>query len=94
MPFKVLQKYRSAHCSPVTVVTQVTLESGEVIQKTKDISEEKLPDPELFQLDKMIKAGVDLEEVNSKVLSSRSVDAEKVVKKFKKPVNTEVTDEK
>lgn len=84
MPFKVLQKYHSAHCCPVVSYEQVTLESGQIIEQEKDLSEETLPDAELFDLDNVLKAGIEPEEVQSTIMKSKTVDADKVIRKYTK----------
>lgn len=84
MSFRCRQKLRVPPCIPVTVLEQVTLESGEVVNSVKDLGKEKLPDPELFDINNQLKAGIDLEEVSSKVLRSSKIDAEKVVRKYTK----------
>lgn len=87
MSFRCRQKLRLASYQAVTEPESITLESGEIIQKVKDLGKEKMPDPELFDLENQLKAGIDIEEVNSKVLSSRRVDADKVVRKYTKRSN-------
>lgn len=87
MSFRCRQYIRLAHCIPVTVHEQVTLESGEVVNESKDLGKEKLPDAELFDLKNQLKAGIDLEEVNSKVLKPSKVDGSKVVRKLNLKVN-------
>lgn len=84
MSFRCRQKFRIAKCQNVVEPEQVTLESGEVVTQNKDLGKEKLPDPELFDLKNQIEAGVDMEEVNSKVLRSSKVSADSIVRKYMK----------
>lgn len=87
MSFRCRQYIRLAHCTPVTVHEQVTLESGEIVNESKDLGQETLPDAELFDLKNQLKAGIDLEEVNSKVLKPSKIDGSKVVRKLNLRVN-------
>ena len=96
MAFRCRQKLDLATCTPVFEVQEKVLESGEYVQELADLGAKRLPDPELFDLGNQLKAGVQLEEVNSKVLGSKSVDAAKLIKKFtaKKPsTSSEKTEE-
>jgi hypothetical protein len=64
------------------------LESGQIIEQEKDLSEEKLPDAELFDLDNVLKAGIEPEEVQSTIMKDKSVNVDKVIRKYtKKTVN-------
>lgn len=89
MSFRCRQKLKLGKCQIVTEPEQVTLESGEIVYKLKDLGKEKLPDPELFELQNQIEAGVDMEEVNSKVLRSSKVNADNIVRKYIKKENVE-----
>lgn len=98
MPFPCMQKYRSAACTAVFEVEDRTLESGEVVHESVDQSKKVLPEPELFDLKNQLKAGINLEEVSSKVLGTKSIDGDKVIEKIVKrgrgrPKKTEVTNE-
>lgn len=84
MSFRCRQKLILANCQSVMEVEPVTLESGEIISQAKDLCKEKLPDPELFELKNQLQAGIDIEEVNSKVLKPSVVDANTVVRKYSK----------
>lgn len=93
MSFRCRQKLKLAGCQVVVEPEQVSLESGEIIMRDKDLGKEKLPDPELFELKNQLEAGIDLEEVNSKVFRSSKVDADKVVRKYiKRSDNVEKVD--
>lgn len=92
MSFRCRQKLKVAGCIPVMELEQITLESGEVIEQLKNKGEEKLPDPALFDINNQLKAGIDLEEVNSKVFKAKSVNADTVVRKYTRK-SSEVTDE-
>lgn len=89
MSFRCRQKFKNAKCQSVVEPEQVTLESGEIVTQVKDLGKEKLPDPELFDLKAQIEAGIDMEEVNSKVLRSSHVSAESVVRKYVKKEKVE-----
>lgn len=90
MAFRCRQRMDLATCTPVFEVQEKVLESGEYVQELADFGAKRLPDPELFDLGNQLKAGVQLDEVNSKVLGSKSVNADKLIKKFtaKKPSNS------
>lgn len=93
MSFRCRQKLKLGKCQVVMEPEQVTLESGEIVYKLKDLGQEKMPDPELFELKNQLQAGIDLEEVNSKVLRSSKVDANSVVRKYtKRSDNVEESD--
>lgn len=84
MSFRCRQKLKLASSGPVFEVEQVTLESGEIVEQVKDTTKEKLPDPELFDLKNQLKAGIEPEEVNSKLFSSSKIDVDQVVRKYTK----------
>lgn len=86
MSFRQRQKFHPAGCSPVVFLESKTLENGVVVQEMVDQSEKVLPKPELFDLENQLKAGVNLEEVNSKVFSAKSVNADEVIGKFTQSV--------
>ena len=92
MSFRCRQKLKLGRYQAVIEPEDVTLESGEVIQSSKNLCKEKLPDPVLFDINNQLKAGIDLEEVNSKVLKAKRVNADTVVRKYTKK-SKEVTDE-
>lgn len=93
MSFRCRQKLKLGKCQVVMEPEQVTLESGEIVTQVKDLGKEKMPDPELFELKNQLNAGIDIEEVNSKVLRSSKVDASTVVRKYiKRSDNVETSD--
>lgn len=73
MSFRFKQKYRSAPCTAVFVPSVKTLETGVVETHIVDDCETKLPDPELFDLEANIKAGVNLKETSSKILEGSAL---------------------
>lgn len=83
MSFRQRQKYCSGFFTAVFEIEQKNLENGCIVHQSVNQSEKVLPDPKLFDLGNQLDAGINLEEVNSKVLSSKSVDASKVVSFFK-----------
>lgn len=91
MSFRLRQKYEPAFGKSVYEAEEQELPSGEIQTVMVDLSEKTMPDPELFDLKNQLDAGIDIEEVNSKVLKSKSVDAEKVIRKYTKKVKNEET---
>lgn len=91
MSFRCRQRYRGAYCGSVLEQELVTLESGELVKQSKDLTEERMPDMELFDINNQLKAGVDLEEVNSKVMKSSKVDIDRVVRKYTKKETKDVS---
>ena len=82
MSFRCRQRLKLAPSMPVIVSKDVTLESGEVSPTKEDLTKERLPDPALFDLQNQIKAGVDLEEVNSKVMRRSKVSGKTLAQKL------------
>lgn len=82
MSFRCRQRLRLAPSMPVIVSKDTTLESGEVIPTKEDLTKEQLPDPALFDLSNQLKAGVDLEEVNSKVVRRSKVSGKSLAQKL------------
>lgn len=78
MSFRQKQKLRIAPFCRVVEMRDKTLETGEVIHEGEDLCKTKLPNPELFDLRNQIKAGVNLQEVNSKVFSSSKISGDVV----------------
>ena len=70
MSFRCRQKLKLASCQVVMEPEQVTLESGEIVTQFKDLGKEKMPDPELFELKNQLQAGVDIEDLNTLLLTS------------------------
>ena len=66
--------------------------NGEYVMTSTDLSTLVLPDAENFDLKNMLDAGVDMEEVNSKVLSQKIVNADNVVRKYTKKTENEVNE--
>ena len=90
MPFRMKQKYNPAFGDCAYETEETTLPSGEIQTTMVDLTEKALPEPELFDLKNQIEAGIDLEEVNSKIMSPKTVNAEKVIRKYtKKTKSTE-----
>lgn len=73
-------------------IEDVTLPTGEYVKQLVNQNEKILPDPELFDLKNQINAGIELEEVNSKITRAKSVNAEKLIRKYTKKTK-ETTDE-
>lgn len=87
MSFRCRQKLNLSPSFEMFSKEEKTLENGECVS-TLVSSVKDLPDPELFRLKNQLAAGVNLEEVNSKVLSPKSVDLSRVFT-TKKEVNDE-----
>ena len=91
MSFRIRQKYSMEFGGSVYEAEETELPSGEIQTVMVDLSEKTMPEPELFDLKNQLEAGIDIEEVNSKVLKSSSVDAGKVIRKYTKKVKNEET---
>lgn len=88
MPFRTRQKLSlSASCEMFSREDK-TLETGEVSSAYSSTAKE-MPDPEMFRLSNQLAAGVNLEEVNSKVLSPKSLDLSKILTVKKEVKNNE-----
>lgn len=92
MPFRRIQKLSIAKPGPVFELEQVEHNNGNITMEAVDQCEKKLPSAEMFDLGNMLEAGVDLDEVNSKVMSQKTVNAENVVRKYTKKENNESSD--
>nr|CAI9752392.1 hypothetical protein RTDJWYLK_RTDJWYLK_CDS_0008 [Microvirus sp.] len=66
--FRKLQKYKGSCASKVLEVGSRFLETGQVQQRLIDVSREVLPDVKNYRLDNLLKAGVNLEQINTKVV--------------------------
>lgn len=88
MPFRERQKLRLSFPCAVSEPELVELPSGEFVTQMVNQSEKVMPDAELFDLKNQLQAGVNLQEVNSKVLTASSVDADSVVRKYTKKSTT------
>lgn len=96
MPFRSRQRYNVIVGSRELPVesTIVDSDTGNVTTVVSDALSKELPAPELFDLDAQIKAGISQEEVSSTILSSNSVTADSVIRKYtKKSSKQEVNDE-
>ena len=90
MSFRCRQKLIVGKFIPVSVLNERENENGEFIKYTEDLGKVKLPDPELFDINNQLKAGVDMEEVNSKVLKAKRVNADTVVRKYTRKEKSDV----
>jgi hypothetical protein len=82
MPFRFIQPLRLAGYASVVESTEVIKKNGNIEYQLEDKAEVSLPEAELFDLTNQLEAGVSLEEVNSKVMSTQSVNADNVVRKY------------
>ena len=90
MPFRLKQKYKPSFGRECFETEEHELPSGEIQTIMENQSEKTMPEPELFDLKNQLEAGIDLEEVNSKVMPNKTVNAEKVIRKYtKKTKSTE-----
>lgn len=89
MPFRERQRFHAAVPSPVIEREEITTPTGEVETQFNDQSDKIMPDPELFDLKNQLNAGIEPEEVNSKVMSVKSVSAQSVVRKYTKKSSTD-----
>lgn len=91
MSFRTRQKLKLSSSCEIFLREDKTLENGEVVagysSTTSDAKD--MPDPEMFRLSNQLAAGVKLEEVNSKVLSPKSLDLSKVLTVKKEVKNNE-----
>lgn len=88
MPFRFIQPLRLAGYASVVEATEVIKKNGNIEYQLEDKAETTLPEAELFDLNNQLAAGVSLEEVNSKVMSAKSVNADNVVRKYTKKSTT------
>lgn len=91
MPFRFRQKFNPASSHCVCEIEEKENNDG-VFVKELVRQDKSLPDPAMFDLKNILEAGVPLEEVNSKVMRSTSVNADSVVRKYTK--NTEENNNK
>lgn len=66
--FPLKQKFKSVSCSPIFDEVEERTENGMVIIVRK-VDQKPLPSPHLFDMEKMIEGGVDLKQMNTKVLN-------------------------
>lgn len=84
MPFRRIQPLRLAGYASVYEPTEVIQKNGNIEYTLEDKAEVSLPEAELFDINNQLAAGIPLEEVNSKVMSVKSVNADNVVRKYTK----------
>lgn len=66
--FRKLQKFKGSCAGKMFEVGSRFLASGEVLTQFVDVSKEVLPDVKNYRLDNLLKAGVNLEQINTKVV--------------------------
>lgn len=84
MPFRKIQKLKLAGYAPVMELNEKIQKNGNIVYELEDKAEVSLPEAELFDLNNIIEAGVDIEEVNSKVMANSTVNADNVIRKYTK----------
>ena len=89
MAFRLKQKLRLASSFVAQELEQTILESGEVVEK-RVAQNKKLPDPVMFELKNVLKAGVQPEEVQTAIFQPKSVDADNVVRKYTRKTKTPI----
>ena len=72
----------------VIEIEEIVNEDGEYVHQGVE-QNKNLPDSELFDLGNIIDAGIEPEEVDSKVLKASSVNADTVVRKYTKKETNE-----
>lgn len=95
MSFRCRQDFHPSACAPVIDFEQKELPTGEMVTAGVNLGETEMPQPELFDLKNQLEAGIQLEEVNSKVMQASSVNAAGIVRKYtkKSSTSTEVKNE-
>lgn len=95
MSFPMKQKFSSCCSFPAVERVGSFSPSGVYHEEFKDFSSVKLPDCDSTDLGKLIDAGVDLKQMNTKILNVRSVSLpeEKQTSKTNNKQNNEVNDE-
>lgn len=90
MPFRRIQKLNLAGYASVMEPTEKIDKNGNINYELEDKAETTLPEAELFDLNNIIDAGIELEEVNSKIMANSTINADNVVRKYtKKTTKTE-----
>lgn len=87
MAFRLKQKLCLATSFVPQELEQTILESGEVVEN-RVAQNKKLPDPAMFELKNVLKAGVQPEEVQTAIFQPKSVDADNVVRKYTRKTKT------
>lgn len=87
MAFRLKQKLRLATSFVPQELEQTIFESGQVVE-TLVPQNKKLPDPAMFELKNVLKAGVQPEEVQTAIFQPKSVNADNVVRKYTRKTTT------
>lgn len=87
MAFRLRQKLRLAPSFVPQELEQTILESGQVVEKLVS-QDKKLPDPAMFELKNVLKAGVQPEEVQTAIFQPKAVNADNVVRKYTRKTTT------
>lgn len=92
MSFRCRQKLLVPPSGVVLSVELSTLEDGSMVNSAVDQGKKVLPEAELFDINDQLKAGINLEEVSSKVISKRHVsNPQKVVDSLMAQDNKQVS---
>lgn len=92
MAFHRRQRYSNSTFTEVTFVEDKVNEAGKFEHKLVNQCKKKMPDIALFDLGAQLRAGIQQEEVSSKILGPKVISADSVVRKYMKmrqPVSTE-----
>ena len=92
MAFRKVQKFVPTNSHIVYELEEKVNKNG-IFIKEYARQDKQLPDPDMFDLKNILDAGVELEEVNSKIMNSNTVNADTVVRKYTKKTE-EVKNEK
>lgn len=87
MAFRLKQKLCLAPSFVPQELEQTILESGEVVERLTP-QNKKMPDPAMFELKNVLKAGVQPEEVQTAIFQPKSVNADNVVRKYTRKLKT------
>lgn len=71
MPFRIKQKFVPAGAGSAFETRTNTLDNGNCVTVSRDVTS-PLPSPDSFRLSALLKAGVGLEKVSTKIIDGRS----------------------
>lgn len=90
MPFRCRQRSTASFCFGADPIVSSSDDSGNFVDKYRENN--PLPPVENFRLQNLLKAGVPLEEVNTKILGASSLDLSSLVSKSKDVKSSEVVE--
>lgn len=89
--FRKRQDFKSAGSGAITEIVRKQDSSGRFVEKRENVAR-NLPDVETTDLEALIKAGVSLEQVSTKILQPDFTNVKTALNKTTKPENKEVND--